>query len=138
MSLQTVTLTMPDSIYRRVKRSAEALRRPPEEVIVETLNVALPRLDDMPLEMAKDVATMHALSDEKLWEIARSVMLAKRQTRLRALSATQRERALKPAELQKLDELLQEYGRITLRKAQAHALLHERGLYTHTDSYWHN
>jgi hypothetical protein len=138
MSLQTVTLAMPDSIYRRVKRSAEALRRPPEEIIVETLNVALPGVDEMPLKMAEDVATMRALPDEKLWEIARSVMLAKQQTRLRALSAAQRERALKPAELQKLDALLQAYGRTTLRKAQAYALLHERGLYTHSDSYWHN
>jgi len=134
MSLQTVTLTIPDSIYRRVKRSAEALRRPPEEIIVETLNVALPRVDDMPMEMAEGLATMRALPDEKLWEIARGMMLTKQQNRLRALSAAQRERALKPAELQKLDELLQEYGRITLRKAQAYALLHERGLYTHTDS----
>jgi hypothetical protein len=134
MSLQTVTLTMPESIYRRVKRSAEALRRPPEEIIVETLNVALPRTDDVPLEMAEELATMRALSDEKLWEMARNVMPAKQQTRLRALSAAQRERALKPAELQKLDDSLHAYGRITLRKAQAYALLHERGLYTHTEA----
>ncbi len=134
MSLQTVTLTMPESIYRRVKRSAEALRRPPEEIIVETLNVALPGADDVPLEMAEELPTMRALPDKKLWEMARNVMPAKQQARLRALSAAQRERALKLAELQKLDDLLQAYGRITLRKAQAYALLHERGLYTHTES----
>ncbi|MCI0696637.1 hypothetical protein L0337_32125 [candidate division KSB1 bacterium] len=134
MALQTVTLTMPESIYRRVKRSAEVLRRPPEEIIVEALNVALPRVDDVPAEMTEELATMRALPDGKLWEIARSVMSARLQTRLRALSAAQRERALAPAELHKLDALLQEYGRITLRKAQAYALLHERGLYTHTDA----
>jgi hypothetical protein len=133
MSFETVTLAMPESIYRRVKRSAEALRRPPEEIIIETLNVALPRVDDVPLEMAEELAAMRALPDEKLWNIARSMMPTKQQARLRALSAAQRERALTPAELQKLDDLLQEYGRITLRKAQAYALLHQRGLYTHTD-----
>lgn len=134
MTLQTVTLAMPESIYRRVKRSAEALRRPPEEIIVETLNVALPRADDVPLEMTEELATMRALPDGKLWEIARSIMPTRQQARLRALAAVQRERALTPAELQKLDDLLQAYGRITLRKAQAYALLHERGLYTHTDA----
>jgi hypothetical protein len=41
-------------------------------------------------------------------------MPAKQQARLRALSAAQRGRALAPAELQKLDALLQEYGRIRI------------------------
>lgn len=134
MTLQTVTLTMPESIFRRVKRSAEVLRRPPEEIIVEALNVALPRVDDVPAEMTEELAAMRSLPDGKLWEIARSMMPARTQARLRTLSTAQRERALAPAELQKLDALLQEHGRIMLRKAQAYALLHERGLYTHTEA----
>ncbi len=134
MSLQTITLTMPEPVLGRVKRSADALRRPLEEFIVETLNAALPRIDDIPPQMSDELAAMRELSDEKLWAMARSMMPAKQQARLRALSAAQRERALAPDELQKLDALLQTYGRTTLRKAQAYALLHERGLYTHTDS----
>jgi hypothetical protein len=134
MALRTVTLTVPDSIFQRIKRSAETLRRPPEEIIIETLNVALPRVDEVPPEMTEELAAMRTLPDEQLWEIARSTMPARQQARLRTLSAAQRERALAPAELQKLDVLLQAYGQITLRKAQAYALLHERGLYTHIDS----
>jgi hypothetical protein len=92
--------------------------------------MALPSIDDAPPEMADELAAMTTLPDKALREIARSVMPVRQQTRLRALSTAQHERALKPAEVRKLDELVHEYGRVTLRKAHAYALLHKRGLYS--------
>ncbi len=130
MTFQTVTLKMPAPVYQRAQRAATALQRPMEEVLVDTLNVALPPLDDVPQEMVSELAAMISLTDEALWHIARSVMPTKRQTMLHSLSSAQRERELTPAETRKLRELQQEYGRFTLRKAQAYALLHHRGLYS--------
>lgn len=130
MNFQTVTLRVPNPVYRHVKRAAEALQRPLEEMIVNTLRVAVPRVDDVSPNMAAELAALSSLSDEALWQVAKSVMPAKSQTRLRTLSAAQRERQLTIAEEKKINALRQEYGRITLRKAQAYALLHERGLYT--------
>jgi hypothetical protein len=132
MTFQTVTLKMPTPVYRRAQNAATALRRPMEEVLVDTLSVALPPLDDVPQEMVSELAAMIALSNEALWKIARSVMPTKKQTILRSLSRARRKRELPPPETRKLRELQQEYGRITLRKAQAYALLHHRGLYSPT------
>ncbi len=98
--------------------------------MLETLSVALPSLEDVPVELTNELARMSGLSNEALWEAARSVMPAKEQTRLRTLSSAQHKRALKPFELQTLNELRKEYGRFTLRKAQAYALLRQRGLYS--------
>lgn len=133
MTFQTITLRVPNTVYQRAKRTAEALQRPVDKTIIDTLRVALPALDDVPLEMTNDLAAMSTFSDESLWEITRSVMPAKMQTRFRTLAAAQRERELTRPQLQKLDELRQEYGRITLRKAHAYSLLHERGLYSHAN-----
>lgn len=133
MATQTITLMMPEAIFQRARRTANALRQPLEKVIVETLNVALPGIDEMPAELTDELEAMRGLPNDKLWDIAGSVMPSRQQARLRALSAAQRERALTPAELQKLDDLLQEYGRKMLRKSQAYACLHERGLYTHSE-----
>jgi hypothetical protein len=130
MTIQTVTLSMPEAVYQRAKRAAEVLRRPIEEVIVETLSVVLPPLDDVPPETAQELSAMGDLADDKLWAVARGVMAAKKQARLRALSAAQRNRSLRRVEVRELDELRREYGRVTLRKAQAYALLRERGLYS--------
>jgi len=134
MNFQTVTLRVPNPVYKRVKRAAEALQRPLEEMIVNTLRVAVPPLDDVSPTMAAELAALSSLSEEALWQVARSVMAAKLQTRLHTLSATQRQRRLTVAEEKKINALRQEYGRITLRKAQAYALLHQRGLYSTTNT----
>lgn len=127
MTFQTVTLNIPSRVYWRAQRAAEAVRRPIERVIVETLDTALPSLDDAPPEMVDELAAMSTLPDKNLWEVARSIMSAKQQTRMRRLSAAQQDRPLKPAEVRELDELMNEYGRVTLCKAHAYALLHKRG-----------
>jgi hypothetical protein len=130
MTFQTITLNIPSRVYWRAQRAAEAVRRPIERVIVETLDTALPSLNDAPPETVNELAAMHTLSDKNLWEAARSIMPAKQQARMRRLSAAQQERPLKPTEVRELDELMNEYGRVTLRKAHAYALLHKRGLYS--------
>jgi hypothetical protein len=130
MNFQTVTLNMPAPVYQRVQRAAEALRRPMEEIIVETLRVALPPLDDVPPDMVSELAAMSAWSDDDLWKTASGVMSAKQQNRLRKLSAAKQKRSLNLDETRELNELRQAYGQVTLRKAQAYALLRQRGLYS--------
>jgi len=133
MTFQTITLKVPHTVYQRAKRAADALQRPVDKMIIDTLRVSLPALDGVPLEMVNELAAMSTFSDEVLWEVTGSVMAPKLQTRLRTLSAAQRERSLTHTESQKLNDLRREYGRVTLRKAHAYSLLRERGLYSHTN-----
>ena len=41
MTVQTITLDLPETVYQSAKRAAEALKRPMEEVIVELLQIHL-------------------------------------------------------------------------------------------------
>ena len=48
MTVQTVTLNMPEALYQRAKQAADVLKRPVEDIIVDTLASTLPLLDDVP------------------------------------------------------------------------------------------
>ena len=63
------------------------------------------------------------LNEGELWTIAQSQMSRAEQARLSDLSAQQTSRALTTDEEKQLEALRSEYGRITLRKARAYALL---------------
>jgi hypothetical protein len=127
MTTQPVTLHLPEEILKRAQQAAQALQRPLEEVLTATLAATLPDVTDAPASMQAELARMTWLSNEELWQLARSQMPTEAQTRLEALSQRQAEATLTPAEDQELDQLRQTYGQITLRKARAYALLSLRG-----------
>lgn len=129
MTLQTVTLHLPETTMRRARQSANILQRPLEDVLVNMLAATLPDLDleEVPPGMQAELLHMTWLTDNELWTIARSTMTGKQQERLRYLADLQAQRPLTPDELETLDALRREYGRVTLRKARAYALLSLRG-----------
>jgi hypothetical protein len=127
MSIHSVTLDLPEAILHRARLTAQAARRPLEEVLTATLIAALPEVDGAPEDMQEELARMTWLDEQTLWSIARSNMTTQRQERLRYLAELQSQRPLTQDELANLEELRQEYGRITLRKGRAYALLSLRG-----------
>ncbi|HMX28035.1 MAG TPA: hypothetical protein PKC13_20780, partial [Blastocatellia bacterium] len=69
MNVQAVTLNLPEVVYQHAELAARSLKRPLEEVLVETPATSLPQLslsDDAPAEMAGEIAAMAGLSDEAL------------------------------------------------------------------------
>ncbi len=128
MSTQTITLQVPDVTYRHANRVAKVLRHSLEEVLVNTLTVTLPPLDDVPAEMEAEVAGMAYLSHEILKLIANATMTTKDQKQLDTLLDTQNRGELTPAGQQELAALMAEYGRTMLRRAKAVALLSARGI----------
>ena len=127
MTIQTVTLNMPESLYQRAKQAADALKRPVEDVIVDTLASTLPLLDDVPGEMVGELAAMAHLSDEALQGLANNVMLEERQELLHDLLDKQGLGELDESEQHELAAIMAEYGRYMLRRAKAVALLIARG-----------
>ena len=125
--MQSVTLHLSEAVMRRAKRAADALQHPLEEVLSATLAAALPDVEDAPTDMRPDLARMTWLSDQDLWAIARSTMPDDQQVQLQYLTELQAQRSLTQEDQEKLEALRQEYGRITLRKARAYALLSMRG-----------
>ena len=127
MTVKTVTLRMPYPLYRRASRAADVLQRPVEEVLITTLDTALPPLEQIPAEIRAEVNALDTLNDDVLWKVAQSRMSMQQQERLDILLDAQGMRPLIAREVTELEELRTEYGRVLLRKARAYALLSERG-----------
>ncbi len=127
MTLQTITLKMPEGVYQRARRAAEALQRSTEEMLVAALDATLPLLDDVPAEMRGELAAMALLSDEVLENIAKSRMPNERQQQLHTLLDEQGRSELDEPGQRQLAALMAEYGRTMLRRAHAIALLTGRG-----------
>lgn len=127
MSVQSVTLDLPTEVMQRARQSAKALQRPVEKVLTDMVVAALPDMEDAPTDMKADLVRMTWLGDRDLWAIAHSAMTEEQQKRFRRLTRLQTERPLTQEEQGTLEALRQEYGRVTLRKARAYALLSLRG-----------
>ena len=123
MPVQSITLHLPEVAMQRARQSASVLQRPVEKVLTAMLVATLPDVRDVPLDMRAELVRMTWLSDQKLWAIARSTMPAKQQKQFRHLTRLQTERPLTQEEQKTLEALRREYGRATLRKARAYALL---------------
>lgn len=127
MTVQSVTLRLPETVMRRARQTANVLQRPLEELLTGLVTAALPDVEDAPLEVQAELARMTWFSGQELWSIARSTMTVEQQEQLRSLADLQTIRALTPTEQEALDNLRREYSRVTLRKARAYALLSLRG-----------
>ena len=127
MPVERVILDLPEPVLRRARYAAQAVQRPLEEVLTATLTAALPEVEGAPPDMQEELARMTWLDDLALWAIARSSMPGQRQERLTYLAELQIQRPLSQDESNHLESLRQEYGRVTLRKARAYALLSLRG-----------
>jgi hypothetical protein len=125
--MTTITLTLPERIMEQAQQAAAALQRPVEEVLRDLLAAVLPTMHDVPDAMQAELMRMTWLDSPELWRMAREQMSAAAQAQLQQLTHLQGQRPLTPDEQAQLDALRQEYGRMTLLKARAYALLSLRG-----------
>lgn len=123
-----ITLTIPDDLYRRLAATAEAARLSLAEVAVRSLTVGSPpTLEGVPAEYRADPATLASLSDDALWQIARSEFPARRFARLEQLLAGHADGTLEATEAAELAQLHAESNQLMLRRAYVYALLRWRG-----------
>jgi hypothetical protein len=99
------------------------MHRPVEEVITVMLDGVLPLLDDVPPEMQAELVEMTWLGDHRLLTIADATMPDEDRQRMAELSNHE---GLAPAQNNELTALRDSYGKMTLRKARALALLSVR------------
>lgn len=124
---QTLTITVPDSVFRKLNRMAELTYRSVDEVIVSTFEAVVESESDLPDELIAELAAMQSYSDDGLWAATRPSMSAYEQHRLAQLNELAGERYLTEREKAEQSDLLSAYDRSLLRRAQALALLKQRG-----------
>lgn len=127
MSLHPITLNLPENDYKRIRRAAETIRRPVDEVLVEALLAVAPALDTSSESLQSSLAQMAYLNDAALWQAARATMTVEQRTRLEDLHHKQQRKELTKVEEDEEKALLTLYRETILVRAQAAVLLKQRG-----------
>jgi hypothetical protein len=128
MSYYSVTLPLPDYIYDCARRIAEGTSQSIEAVLLQQLKDAFTDpLPDLPAEEQRELEALKFLSDDTLWTIVREQMPEDRQVRLQTLMDANSQGTLDDAHRSELEALVAQGQRLSVRKAQAAALLTERG-----------
>jgi len=127
MSEHTVTLTIPTAIYDHLKRRAEASKRTVQDEIVELLLAQVPVESELPADLAGAIAPLSLFNDEELWRAARSRFPAEDAAELEELHHKREREGLSEEEARTLAGLVRRYERSMLVRAQAAALLKQRG-----------
>lgn len=124
---QTVTLTLPNKLYRPIQRAAQATRQPVEKVLLTALAASLPPLDDLPADLAGELAQMESLNNDALWQAMLETVPITQQQALEKLLQKNQAGELTPAERERLASLQHAADGVMLRKAHAAVLLRFRG-----------
>ena len=94
MTVQTITLRLPEPLYRTARQIAQVTKRPIETVLQDSLSAVLPPLDDVEPNEAAELARLALLDDAALWGEARTLMTRAEQTELQDLLDRQGSKAL--------------------------------------------
>lgn len=127
MSLQTVTIQLPERIYSDVAKRARRMHRSVEEEVVAVVSEALPTINDLPSELTEELEQLALLSDAELWQAARTKLGEEEAAQMQTLVWKQQRDGLTKREQSKAENLLQRYNRTMLVRAKAAVLLKERG-----------
>ena len=72
MTVQNVTLPLPEHLYLRFEQVAQALQQSVADVLLHAVEVGSPpNWEDVPAEFQADLAALDWLDDKALWQIAR-------------------------------------------------------------------
>ena len=127
MTAQTITVHLPELLYQKIAQRAQQTRRSVEDELVVVVEAALPTLDDVPADVANDMAQLKFLTDSELWRAAESVLTPAESEQMQALILKRQREGLTPAEQQETEQLARRHDRIMLIRAQAAVLLKDRG-----------
>lgn len=127
MTLQTITIRLPKTVYQRVQQHAQQKHRSIEDEVVAVVTAALPAIPELPDDITHDLAQMEFLTDDELWQAARITPTAKEAERMQALVWKRQQTGLTANETQEVEQLLTRYNRMMLVRAKAAVLLKTRG-----------
>jgi hypothetical protein len=127
MSVQPITVNLPTILYSRLRRRAEQNRRTVEAELLEVVTTAVPVANELPADLNEAISPLSLLNDAALWRAARSRLASETAAQLEALHLKRQRDGLTATEEQTLAGLVRQYERVMLVRAQAAALLKQRG-----------
>ena len=121
MSLQTVTLHLPEKLYEQIRRSALSKNRSVEDELVGTVEAVWTDDDTavLPDDLAEEITQLALLDDEHLWRAARMKVAPEKTERVQTLIAKQRAEGLIETEEEEVRQLQHFAHRVMLIRAEA-------------------
>ncbi len=120
-------LTVPEEIYARARRVAEATAQPVDQVMIDCLRTLSSPLPALPPEEEAELDALKRLSVDALWTIAREQMPDDLKARMQDLMDRSSRGTITPGEHAELENLVERGQRLMVRKSEAAALLTQRG-----------
>ena len=117
MPEHSITLTLPDAVYRQAQRVAKTTQQAIEEVVLTWIRPA----------PEEELVGLEALSNDELRAVTQTTVSPARLRRLQDLLTAQRQRNLTEDEQQEAAQLVEQEDMLTLRKSKALLLLKQRG-----------
>jgi len=127
MTVQTVTLELPEILYQRLKARAEQTQRSIEDEALDVLATSVTVADELPDDLEAAIAPLSLLDNSALWRAARTTLPSDVAQELTDLNAKRQREGLTEAEAQTAAALVRQYERAMLVRAQAAALLKQHG-----------
>lgn len=127
MTVQHLILDVPQPVIEHLKQRAARSHRTVEIEAVEALMASVDEDATLSADIAAELEIMTTMSNEALWQAAGAALPAEDVARLEELHWLQQSRPLDTTEHAEEQALLHAYEVAMLRRAQAMALLKERG-----------
>ncbi len=128
MTVQAITLHLPEGLYQRLAEVAHASQQSLDNVVLQSIRVGLPpSLERVPERFRDDLRTLNRLSDDVLWRVARSDIDDDKATLYESLLEQNQRGELDATGQASLTVLRDEADLLMLRRSFAYALLKWRG-----------
>ena len=126
-TVEDVTIRLPKALYEQLKARAARRQRTVADEVLDVLTGATPATEELPADLEHAIAQLVHIDDAALWQAARSRMPTEDAERLKELNLKRQRDGLNTAEQEESEALLRQYERAMLVRAQAAALLKQRG-----------
>ena len=125
--MQDVTIRLPDGMYQQLKSQADAAHCSVEADVVQVVRSAVAMAGEMTADLEALLDQLRFLDDSTLHRAAQTRLAKRAFARLAALNAKRQRDGLTPADAIQAQDLMTHYERAMLIRAEALALLKERG-----------
>ncbi len=124
---QTITLDLPDNLYKPIQRIARATDQQVETVLLTALKTSLPPLDGLSTDLTQELAGLESLDNDTLRQVLLETVPDDQQKKIEALLYQNQAGTLTKTEQEQLAQLQHSADKVMLRKAHAAVLLRFRG-----------
>ncbi len=127
MTAHAITLQLPAPLYDHFQSRAERTHRSLEAELLDAVATVAEDEEDLSPDLSTAITDLKLLNDDELRLAARNRLSGDTKAQLDRLNFKQQNETLSPAEKETLEELVREYDRAVLLRAEALRLLKERG-----------